>query len=100
MMSCQIALQPCFPAEHFVWRISEKAGCNCRGETSQFRNADNSLIHKAMLTSSWNGGIKDRNACYNYCHSRRNTLSTLLGKQVQMYSYPQVFSISPVLTVM
>lgn len=68
MMYCQIAPQPSFPAEHFVWMISEKAKCNCRGETSQFCKAD-SLIHGAMLISSWNGGVKDYHARFNYCNS-------------------------------
>lgn len=39
------------PAGHLVLITSERASFDCRGDTSQFGNAE-SLIHVAMLTSA------------------------------------------------
>ena len=48
-------LHPCFPDEQFVLITAERAKFGCRGNTSQFRDAE-SLIHEAVLTSAWMSG--------------------------------------------
>lgn len=40
MIYCQLILQLCFPDEHFVLITSERAKFDCRGDTSQFCNAE------------------------------------------------------------
>ena len=55
MIYCQMILHPCFPDEQFVLITAERAKFGCRGNTSQFRDAE-SLIHEAVLTSAWMSG--------------------------------------------